>query len=75
MNVKKIRKININCNEPSVYPYSYKVSKCSGSCNSINDPYARLYIPDVVKYKNVKVFNLISKTNETRHRMAWNLSM
>ena len=59
--------ININCNEPSFYPYSVKISKCSGSCNNINDPYAKSCILDVVKNINVKVFNLISKTNETSY--------
>ena len=63
----KIRLININSNEPIFYPYIIKVNKCSGSCNSINDPYAKLCGPDVVKNINVKVFNLMSKTNETRH--------
>ena len=37
--------------------------KCSESCNNINDPYAKLRVPDVVKNINVKVFNLISFTN------------
>ena len=60
-------KININSNEPSFYHYSVKISKCSGSCNNINYPYAKLCIPDVVKNTNIKVFNLMSKTNETRH--------
>ena len=59
--------ININSNEPSFYPYSIKISKCSGSCNNINDPYAKLYVPDAVKNINVKVFNLMSRTNETRN--------
>ena len=36
-------------------------------CNNINDPYAKLCVPDVIKNINVKVFNLISRTNETRH--------
>ena len=40
----------------SFYPYSIKVNKCSGSCNNINDPYAELCVPDVVKNMNVKVF-------------------
>ena len=31
----------INNNEPSFYPYSIKVHKCSGSCNNINNPYAK----------------------------------
>ena len=48
--------ININSNEPLFYPYSVKISKCSGSCNNINDPYAQLHVPDVVKNINVKVF-------------------
>ena len=39
--------ININSNEPSFYPYSVKISKCSGKCNNINDPYAKLCVPDV----------------------------
>ena len=59
--------INVNSNEPLFYPSSIKTSKCSGSCNNINDPYAIICVPDVVKDLNVKVFNLISRTNETGH--------
>ena len=59
--------ININSNEPIFYPYSIIVNKCSGSCNNINDPYSKLCVPDVVKNINVKTFNLMSITNETRH--------
>ena len=59
--------ININSNEPLFYPYRVKVNKCSGSCNNINDPCSKLCVPDVVKNMNVKVFNLMSITNETRH--------
>ena len=59
--------INVNNDEPVFYPFSIKTSKCSGSCNNINDPYAKMCVPDVVKNVNVKVFNLMSRTNETRH--------
>ena len=59
--------INVNNDEPVFYPFSIKTSKCSGSCNNINDPYAKICVPDVVKNLNVKVFNLMSRTNETRH--------
>ena len=41
--------ININSNEPSFYPYSVKISKCRGICNNINDPCAKICIPDVAK--------------------------
>ena len=44
-----------------------KISKCSGSCNNINDPYAKLCVSDVAKNINVKVFNIMSRTNETIH--------
>ena len=53
--------INVDSNEPIFYPFSIKISKCSGSCNNINDPYAKICVPDVVKDLNVKVFNLIMK--------------
>ena len=62
--------INVNSNEPVFYPLSIKTSKCSGSCNNINDPHAKICVPNVIKDLNVKVFNLMSRTNETRHKMA-----
>ena len=45
--------ININTNEPLFHPYSIKINRCKGSCNTINDPYAKIY----VKNTHVKVFN------------------
>ena len=59
--------INVNSNEPVFYPFSIKTSKCSGNCNNINDPYAKICVPDVVRDLHVKVFNQMSRTNETRH--------
>ena len=59
--------IHFNSNEPSFYPCSVNLSKCSGSCNNNNDPYAKMCILDVVKNINFKVFNLISRTNQTRY--------
>ena len=62
--------VNINSNKPSFYPYSVKISKCSGSCNNINEPYAELCVSNVSKNINVNVFNLISRTSETRY-LEW----
>ena len=59
--------VNINSNEPVFYHFSIKTSKCSGGCNNINNPYAKICVPDAIKDLNVKVFNLMSRTNETRH--------
>ena len=59
--------INVNGDEPVFFPFSIKTSKCSGSCNNINYPYAKICVPDIVKNLNVEVFNLVSRTNETRY--------
>ena len=59
--------VKVNSGEPVFFPFNIKTSQCSGSCNNINDPHAKMCVPDVVKNLNVKVFNLMSQTNETRH--------
>ena len=51
--------INVNSDEPVFYPFSIKTSKCSGSCNNINDPYAKLCVLDVAKNLNVRACNLM----------------
>ena len=51
--------ININGNNPMNYPFSVKVNRCSGNCNNINDPYAKIFVPNIVKNLTVKVFNLM----------------
>ena len=56
----------INSNNPIFYPFSIKINKFSGSCNNINNPYAKICVPDVIKDLNVKVLNLMSRTNEIR---------
>ena len=55
----KIRPVimNINSNEPLFYPYSVLANQCSGSCNDINNSYAKLHVPDFVKDMNIKRFN------------------
>ena len=59
--------INVNSNNPVFYPFSIKTSKCSANCGNINDPYAKICVADVVKDLNVKVFNLMSRTNEIKN--------
>ena len=63
----KTRPQVVNSDEPVFFPFSIKTSKCSSSCNNINHPYAKICVPDVIKNLNVKVFNLMSRANETRH--------
>ena len=62
--------IDVNANEPVFYPDSIKANKCSGNGNNISGPYAKLCVPDIAKNVNLKVFNLMSRINETR-QIIW----
>ena len=68
--------VNVNNDNPIFYPFRAKTSKCSGNWNNINDTYAEICVPAVLKDLNVKVFNLISRTNGTKkYEMACNVYM
>ena len=59
--------VNVNSDKSVFFPLSIRASKCSGCCNNRNDSYAKLCVHDVVKNLNANVFNIISRTNKTRH--------
>ena len=50
----RLQFVNINSDEPVFFPFSIKTNICSGNFNNINDPYAKRFVPDVVKNLNVK---------------------
>ena len=62
--------ININGDDPLFYPYNILINKFRSSCDNVNDPHAKLCVPDVVKSINVKVFNPMSRNNQIRY-MKW----
>ena len=49
--------VNVDSDEPVFYLFSIKTSKCSGNCNNINVPYAKMCVPDVIKNISVIVKN------------------
>ena len=61
--------IETNPDEPVFFPYSIKVNKCSGSCNNPKDAFATLCL-SVVKNINDKVYNLMTRINETKN-IVW----
>ena len=66
----KSRKVITN-NEYMLYPFSIKVSKCSGNCNIISNPYSRVCVPSVVKNITAKMFDLMSWKNKNKtNKMA-----
>ena len=45
----KILDVNEGVGEALFYPYNVLVNKCSGSCNTLDDPMARLCVPNIIK--------------------------
>ena len=41
--------VDTSKNEPTFCSFSISVNKCTESCNNINDPYAKLCVPDFFK--------------------------
>ena len=61
----KILDVNEGIGESLFYPYNVKV-KCGGSCNTLDNPMAKLCVPNVIKGVN-KVYNFLMRLNETRN--------
>ena len=38
----RLQIVNVNSDEPSFFPFSINTSKCSGSCNNVNDSYVKI---------------------------------
>ena len=61
----KILDVNEGVGEALFYPYNVLVNKCSGSCDMLDNPMAKLYVPDIIKRINMKVYNFLMRLNET----------
>ena len=53
--------------------YNVLVNKCSRSCDTLDDPMARLCVPNIIKKINMKVYNFLMRLNETRN-VLWHES-
>ena len=62
----KILDVNEGVGEALFYPYVL-VNKCSESCDTLDNPMAKLCIPNIIKRINMKVYNFLMMLNETRH--------
>ena len=63
----KILDVNEGVGEALFYPYNVLVNKCSGSCNTLDNPMAKLCVPNIIKGRNIKVFNFLMRLNEARN--------
>ena len=69
----KILDVNEGVGEALFCPYNVLVNKCSGSCNTLDDPMAKLCVPNIIKRVNMKVYNFLMRLNETRN-VLWHES-
>ena len=59
----KILDVNEGVGEALFYPYNALVNKCSGSCDMLVDPMAKLCVPNIIKRVNMKVYNFLMRLN------------
>ena len=62
--------INLHPNEYSqefqYYPFSVKLDRCAGSCNTLNDLSNKVCVPNKTEDLNLSVFNMITGINESK---------
>ena len=63
----KIINVNEGIGGALFYPYNVLVNKCSGSCNTLENPGAKICVPNVIKGVNMQVYNFLMRLNETRN--------
>ena len=69
----KILDVNESVGEALFYPYNVLVNKCSGSCDTLDNPMAKFCVPNIIKRINMKVYNFLMRLNETRN-VLWHES-
>ena len=69
----KILDVHEGVGEALFYPYNVQVNKCNGSCNTLDNPMAKLCVPNVIKRLNMQVYNFLMRLNETRN-VLWHES-
>ena len=69
----KILDVNEGVGEALFYSYNVLVNKCSGSCDMLDNPMAKLCVPNIIKRINMKAYNFLMRLNETRN-VLWHES-
>ena len=69
----KILDVNEGIGEALLYPCNVLVNKCSGSCNTLDNPMSKICVPKIIKNVNMQVYNFLMRLNETRN-VLWHES-
>ena len=57
----KILDVNEGVGEALFYLYNVLVNKCSESCNTFDDPIAKLCVPNITERVNMKVYKFLMR--------------
>ena len=66
----KILDVNEGVGEALFYQYNVLVNKCS---DTLNNPMAKMCVPNIIKRINMNVYNFLMRLNETRN-VLWHKS-
>ena len=69
----KILNVNEGIGEALFHWYNALVNKCSGSCDTLDNPMSKMCVPKIIKNVNMKVYNFLMRLNETRN-VLWHES-
>ena len=69
----KILNVNEGIGEALFYPNNMLVNKCSGSCDTLDNPMFKICVLKIIKNVNMKVYNFLMRLNETRN-VLWHES-
>ena len=64
----KILNVNERIGEALFYPYNVLVNKCSGSCNTLDNPLSKIRVSKIIKNVNMKVYN----SSVCNSKQIWN---
>ena len=73
MSRPKILDVNEGVGEALFYSYNVLVNKYSGSCDTLDNPMAKLCVANIIKRINMKVYNFLMRLNEPRN-VLWHES-
>ena len=63
----KILNVNEGIGEALFYPPNVLENRCSGSCDTLDNPMSKICVPKIIKNVNIKVYNFLMRLNETRN--------
>ena len=73
MSRRKILNVNGGIGEALFCPYNVQVNKCSGSCDTLDNPMSKICVPNIIKNVNMNIYNFLMRLNETRN-VLWHES-